>query len=367
VDYDVFDNMVEGVQIIGPDLRYVYANDTVAVRGETTRRSLVGRRMSECYPCIEETEICTAIQACLAEGRPSQLIDAFTFPDGSVGYVQLRIQPVAEGALVLSFDVTDQRRAEIAMRDLNVALEARVRERGALVRAKNEELEQIAYIMSHHLQEPLRTIQSFVDVLREDGTEKLHGDAGAAVNFIVDASRRIQTLVKALLDFSCLDRPRDRGEAALEELLDSVLHNLHASIEETGAQVEADPLPTLTVYPAEFEQLLHNLVSNALKFRRPDVRPHIRISAQDGPEAWTFHVSDNGIGFDMQSADKIFRVFHRLHKRSSYEGTGIGLANCRKIVSLHRGKIWCESEPGMGSTFSFSIPVVQEPGKESCL
>jgi len=355
-DYSIFDHMIEGVQILDRDLRYVYVNDAVATHGKSTKSALVGSIMRESYPGIEKTEVFRLIRACLDQQRFRQMINEFHFPDGSVGYFQLRIQPVPEGVLILSFDITEQRLAELAMHDLNAVLESRVAERTAELRARNEELQQIAYIASHDLQEPLRTMRSYVEVLAEECRDQLDETARASLDFIVGASVRMQGLIRALLDYARLDGAKQRQRTDTRVLLDDVLADLAALIERTGAQVEVGELPTLEVYRAEFGQLLQNLLSNAIKFRKPDVPPHVRVEAEPQGDRWLFRVIDNGIGFDMRFKDKIFLLFQRLHPRTAYEGAGIGLAHCKKIVTLHGGEIGCQSEPGVGSTFFFAIP-----------
>jgi len=173
----------------------------------------------------------------------------------------------------------------------------------------------------------------------------------------------MQRLIHALLDYSRIGRTGDAEPTDLGALLDTVLADLATRIAETGAVVEAGPLPTLEVHRAEFSQLLLNLLSNALKFARPGVTPRVRAEAEPSANGWTVRVRDNGISLDMRFKDKIFRMFQRLHSRSVYDGTGIGLAHCKKIVGLHGGRVDVTSTPGQGSTFSFTIPLPpnQEP------
>ena len=356
IGYEVFDHMIEGVQIIDPDMRYVYVNEAVAQHGKSSREALVGTTMSESYPGIERTELYRLIRECLDEQRSQQLVNEFDFPDGSKGYFQLRMQPIPEGVLILSFDVTDQRRAEQAMADLNTALEERVEERTALLRARNEELAQIAYIASHDLQEPLRTIRSHVELLAEDLGPRLDDDSRTSLGFVTSAAKRMQSLIAALLDFSRLDRPAERERTDLDALVGSVIGDLAGLVERTGATIEVEPLPTLDVFPAELRLLFQNLLSNAVKFRAPERPPEVKVGARREAGAWRFTVTDNGIGFDPRFRDKVFMIFQRLHARSEYEGTGIGLAHCKKIVALHGGEIGCESTPGEGSTFHFTLP-----------
>jgi len=193
-------------------------------------------------------------------------------------------------------------------------------------------------------------------VLEEESGDTLTGTARVALGFIGGAAARMQSLVRALLDYSRLGRNPLRETTDVRALVEEILVDLSTLVQGCGARVDVGPLPTVSVFRAEFRQLLQNLLSNALKFRQPDTPPHVRVTAAPEPGRWVFRVADNGIGFDMRFADRIFRVFQRLHAPAVYEGTGIGLANCKKIVALHGGEIGCESEPGVGSTFWFAIP-----------
>ena len=209
MDYSIFDHMIEGVQIIDRDFRYVYVNEAVAKHGRADKASLLGATMTESYPGIERSDMFAHIRACLEEQRAHQMINEFTFPDGGTGYFQLRMQPIPEGVLILSFDITAQKRAELKTQELNAILEARVQDRTAALQARNEELEQIAYVASHDLQEPLRTIRGFVDVLDEGYRDQLVGEGHTALAFITEAATWMQQLVRALLDFSRLGRTRE--------------------------------------------------------------------------------------------------------------------------------------------------------------
>lgn len=363
MDYAAFDDMIEGVQIVDRDFRYVYVNAAVAEHGKTTRPALVGKTMVESYPGIEHTEVFRLIRSCLDARTSHQMVNEFRFPDGSTGYFQLRIQPVPEGALVLSFDVTEQRRAEIAMRDWNALLEAQVRERTALLEARNDELEQIAYIASHDLQEPLRTLRSHVDVLVEDCGDRIEGDALEAIGFIRTAAERMQTLVGALLDYARLGHEHVREPTDLGELVAGVLRDLSSLVASSGAVIEVGALPTLPVYRAALALLFQNLVTNGIKFAKPGQPPSIRVEATRAADRWEIAVRDRGIGFDMAHKDKIFVLFQRLHGRAAYAGTGIGLAHCKKVVAMHGGEIRAESVVGEGSTFTFTLPIAASPGE----
>ncbi len=221
---------------------------------------------------------------------------------------------------------------------------------------KNIELEQFAYIASHDLQEPLRTISSFVDLLLEDYGKQLDSGADVYLDYISDASQRMTQLIKGLLDYSRIGNQSKLSEVNCGQLLLDITKDLDVVIAENCADVSWSELPTLVSYESEFRQLLQNLISNAVKFHNPGVKPEVQISAQRDGGLWRFTVADNGIGIEAQYIDRIFMIFQRLHTHQEYEGTGIGLAHCKKIVDLLGGTIWVESTPGEGSRFHFTAP-----------
>jgi PAS domain S-box-containing protein len=233
---------------------------------------------------------------------------------------------------------------------------ARVRVEQELQRS-NAELEQFAYVASHDLQEPLRMVASYTQLLARRYGDKLDGDAKEFISFAVDGVTRMQALINDLLAFS---RVGTRGgafeEVAADAVLDRVLTTLGPSIQDAGAQIIREPLPIVQADPLQLGQVFQNLLSNAIKFRKPDSAPRVRISAEPENEEWVFAVTDEGIGIEAQYMDRIFILFQRLHTRADYPGTGIGLAICKKIVERHGGRIWLRSTPGEGSTFYFSLP-----------
>lgn len=223
------------------------------------------------------------------------------------------------------------------------------------LRRSNAELQEFAYVASHDLQEPLRAVAGCVQLLKKRYAQAIDSKADEYINHAVAGVNRMQNLIEDLLTYSRLGR-REQSYTMTDctKLLDDVRNDLRASIEESGAQITADPLPAILADSVQLQQLLQNLLSNAIKFRRG--KPEIHVSARQQQNEWVFSVRDNGIGIDPQYFERIFAIFQRLHTRSAYPGTGMGLAICRKIVERHGGKIWVESEPGKGSTFLFSIP-----------
>ena len=220
---------------------------------------------------------------------------------------------------------------------------------------KNKEMEQFAYVASHDLQEPLRTIGSYISLLEENYGPQLGGDAAIYMEFVASASQRMSQLISGLLDYSRLGKDRVLTQVDANALLHLVRLDLGARLRQTGAQLTIAVLPTIAAYELELRQLFQNLISNALKFQRPGVQPQIEVGAFAQAKGWVFFVKDNGIGIEAKFQAKIFQLFQRLHHSDTYEGTGIGLAHCKKIVELHHGQIWVESEPGQGSTFYFTI------------
>ncbi|NML21573.1 HAMP domain-containing protein [Pseudoflavitalea sp. G-6-1-2] len=241
------------------------------------------------------------------------------------------------------------------IKDNNVNLEKTVELRTAELERKNKELEQFAYVASHDLQEPLKTVSGFVGLLRKQYQGRLDENADRYLAYIVQASDRMKTLIKDLLDYSRIGRAIAFVKADCNILLHEVLADMNQNIRENKAVVKADDLPVLYAYPTELKLLFQNLISNAIKFKKPGAVPEVNISISNTPGFWRFAVSDNGIGIDQQHRDRIFIIFQRLHNRKDYEGSGIGLAHCKKIVELHGGEIWVESTPGKGSTFFFTI------------
>jgi len=222
----------------------------------------------------------------------------------------------------------------------------------------NSALEQFAYVASHDLQEPLRTMSAYAQLLSNDYRGKLDADADRFLHFLVSASTRMSTLVRDLLAYARFTTEEERpSSVALDEDLEAALTHLDQAIKESGASVTHDPLPTLQVDRGQMVRLFQNLVGNALKYRKPAESPRVHIKAeQKGPE-WVISISDNGIGFDPKFASIIFTPFKRLHTAEEYPGTGVGLTICRRIVQAQGGRIWAESEPLKGTTFFFTLPV----------
>jgi signal transduction histidine kinase len=252
---------------------------------------------------------------------------------------------------------------------LRVALRARARQyqvRDLLAELKrsteeltrsNQELEQFAYVSSHDLQEPLRTITSYADLLMLRQRSRLDPDAMRYLDYMQEGALHAQELIQGLLGYASITKRDYRFEEAdLETLLKSALSSLKLAIEESGAVVTHDPLPRLKVNGMQIAQLFQNLISNGIKYCRVK-KPQVHIKARQENEKWIFSVRDNGIGIDPQFKERVFMIFKRLHSKNEFPGTGIGLAICKKIVEQHGGEMWVESEMGTGSVFYFTLPV----------
>lgn len=353
--YSIFDKMIEGIQIVNPDWIYLYVNDTVALHGKYSKKELLGHTMMERYSGIENTEMFAQMQKCLQEQKPHQMINEFDFPDGSKGYFELRMQPVEEGIIVMSFDVTKQKLAEQFLHYTNAQLDEKVKLRTSELMSKNKELEQFTYIASHDLQEPLRTISNYIEVLQEDYGQGFDPTALGYLEAMGSAAKRMSLLAKSLLDYSRLGLHKKLKQVNCQNIVQEVVADLQNQMQKSEAKVTVGILPTLAAYETELRQLFQNLISNALKFRKEGVKPEINIQAKEQNIKWEFSVVDNGIGIDPLYFGRIFQIFQRLHLATEYEGSGIGLAHCKKIAELHGGEISVQSEPKKGSTFVFTI------------
>jgi PAS domain S-box-containing protein len=271
--------------------------------------------------------------------------------DGRVIDVSLTASPIRAasgeiiGASSIVRDITEQIRTEEALARQSVELQR-----------SNAELERFAYVASHDLQEPLRTVTNYVQLLARRYRGKLDSDADEFIGYAVDSANRMRQLIQDLLSYA---RIHTRGDAfelvSLAEIVAETLDGLQLALGESGAAVTWGPLPVVLADPSQMGQLLSNLIANAIKFRGADP-PAIDLRAERRGSEWVVSLRDNGIGIDPQFFNRIFIVFQRLHGMSEYPGTGIGLALCKRIVERHGGRIWVESQPGRGSVFFFTLP-----------
>jgi len=269
--------------------------------------------------------------------------------DGMEFPVEISLSPLEtdEGLWVSAAirDITEKKRDHEALRDYARKLEI-----------SNNNLEQFAYVASHDLQEPLRTITNFAQILSENKHTKLDEDSKVYMNYIVSASERMKVLIRELLMYSRIGKKRVIEIVNCETVINDVLTDMNLLIKENGTKITIHPLPTIMASKTELNQLFMNLINNAIKYRKADTQPEVEIAAERDGNHWLFSVKDNGIGIGKEFSERIFVIFQRLHNQNKYSGTGIGLATCKKIIEMNGGKIWVESDTGQGSTFYFTLP-----------
>jgi PAS domain S-box-containing protein len=272
--------------------------------------------------------------------------------DGSEFPLEISLSPMTpdQGETLIITNIRD-----ITARKI---VDERLRAVAADLARSNAELEQFAYVASHDLQEPLRMVSSFTQLLARRYQGKLGEDADEFIGFAVDGAQRMQELINDLLTYSRVGtRGLELQAVDLTQVVDQVVTDLAAAIAEAQASVTRDTLPTVLGDPIQLRQLFQNLIANGIKFRRPGQPPLVHVSAIQAGGAWQFSVSDNGIGIEPQYQERIFALFQRLHSRAEYPGTGIGLAICKKIVERHGGQIRVDSEPGRGTTCVVRLPM----------
>ncbi|HEV2424390.1 MAG TPA: PAS domain S-box protein, partial [Terriglobia bacterium] len=347
----LFERNLAGVFQAEAGGRLTDCNDACAhMLGYASREEMVNIPLGD---LALDSEAALAASECLAEQKALTNFEiALKGQNGEPVWVIANVSVVQncgthyEGTVI---DVTARKRAEEALRSRTVELER-----------SNADLEQFAYVASHDLQEPLRMVANFTQLLRERYEGRLDQDADEFIGFAVEGATRMQNLIAGLLSYARVkSRARELESADSEAVLGRCLTTLRAAIRESEAQVTHDPLPAVLADDLQLEHVFQNLVSNALKFRGSDP-PQVHISAERNGAQWVFSVKDNGIGIDPRFYERIFVIFQRLHTRQAYPGTGIGLSICKRIVERHGGRIWVESEEGKGATFYFTMSAVPE-------
>jgi signal transduction histidine kinase len=293
--------------------------------------------------------------------RCNLLVLSLFFQHEQIGFIVFemgqRVQKVYE---ILRHQISSSLKGALLVRGLEEAERALEKKAAELARS-NKDLEQFAFVASHDLQEPLRMVTNYMQLLKRRYEGQLDEDADEFIDFAVDGANRMHQLISALLMYSRIDT---KGEppvpTASEKALNQVLLNLQVAIEEKGATISHGELPIVMADELQLAQLLQNLIGNAIKFGKEGVRPEVHVGARQVDGKWEFSVRDNGIGIDPKYSDHLFELFQRLHGRGEYPGTGIGLAVCKRIVERHGGRIWVESKPNRGSTFYFTLLAVPQ-------
>ena len=333
-----------------PDVPTVYCNAAFEKITGYTKEEVVGRNCRFLQGEDHDQPGLDAIRQAIRDGTEGKAELRNYRKDGRVFWNEFFIAPVkdSQGTLThfigIQTDVTRRKNQEAEL----------ARKTEALAHS-NAELQQFAYVASHDLQEPLRMVASYTQLLRKRYQGKLDDDADEFIGYAVDGADRMQRLIRDLLEYSRVESANKSFESTeCERILHHVMSNLSASIRDHHATVTHDPLPTIYANPTLLTQVFQNLIGNALKFQG-SAPAGIHVGAHALSDGWKFFVRDNGIGIPPDQRDRIFAIFQRLHGRSDYPGTGIGLAICKRIVEQHNGTIWVDSEPGKGSTFFFTV------------
>jgi PAS domain S-box-containing protein len=353
--HQLLDSVVEGTTdpIYVRDLedRFLLANSACARLFGRGADQVLGRTMRELLPNDSYYAVAQSDREVVLAGD-TRTVDEVAEIDGVSRIFLTTKGPYRDadqktiGTMGVARDITERKRSEERL--VKTAME---------LKRSNDELQQFAYVASHDLQEPLRMVASFTELLAKRYRGRLDSDADEFIAFAVDGCNRMQGLIRDLLAYSRLGTSgKTIHRCSGEDALISALANLRTAVEESGAVVTHDPLPVIWSDDKQLTQLFQNLVGNAIKYRSGEV-PRVHISAtKNHDNEWIFSVRDNGMGIDPQYFERIFILFQRLHRQNEFEGTGIGLAICRKIVERLGGRIWVESQPGKGSTFYFALP-----------
>ena len=349
----IFENTIAGIFQTSLEGRFISANPALArIYGYDSPEALIDsiKDISR-QICVDPNRREEYLRVLQEEGKVTNFEFQSYRKDGSMIWVSTNARMVRGKDGEVSYiegsaqDITDRKRAE---KDVKEKEEELVR--------SNEELERYAYLASHDLQEPLRMVTSYMQLLERRYKDKLDQDAKEFIEFAVDGAMRMHRLINDLLTYS---RVGTRGKALAptdtEGVFEQSLSNLQVTIKERRAQVTHEPLPKVMADDVQLGQLFQNLVGNAIKFNQQEA-PRVHVSAIQRSGEWVFSVKDNGIGIDPEFKERIFVIFQRLHVKDDYPGTGIGLAVCKKIVERHGGRIWVESEIGKGATFYFTLP-----------
>ncbi len=352
-----FKNTIAPLALLDKDFNFIHVNEAYAKSAQRDVSDFPGHNHFEFYPSDAKAifeQVVKTKEVFQTIARPFTYAD---HPEWGVTYWDWTLTPILDktgevGFLVLSLNnVTERKRAEEKTAQLIIEL-----------RRSNAELEQFAHLAAHDLQEPLRMVACYVQMLKQRYKGRLDAEADEFIAYAADGAEHMSGMVNDLLLYSSLDKHfKPFQPADCQVMLEKACSNLKAAIAESGAEITHDPMPVVAADETHLVQVFQQLLENAIKFRS-DEKPRIHISAVQKGKEWVFSVRDNGIGIEPEYFERIFIIFQRLHARKKYPGTGIGLATCKKIIDHHGGRIWVESKPGEGSKFYFTLPVGRDGG-----
>jgi len=357
----IFECTADAISVSDLEARIVDVNEaTVRTSGCSSKEDVIGRNGLEFIAEKDHQKLIEAMMKIFKQGGIGKIECTMYRKDGEGYDGEMNLAALRDsagkpvGAIGVTRDISERK-----------SMEKKVQQLVEELKRSNTELEQFAYVASHDLQEPLRMISSYVQLLSRRYKGKLDKDADEFIEYAVDGSSRMMGMIQALLTYSRVGTKGKPPEPTnCEVILGQVLKNLQAALAESGAEVTHEPLPVIMADGVQMGQLFQNLISNGIKFQAEGVKPKVHISVEDNGNDWIFSFGDNGIGIDPQYQDRIFVIFQRLHGKQEYKGTGIGLAVCKRIVERHGGRIWVESELGKGATFKFTIPKNREEVKD---
>jgi PAS domain S-box-containing protein len=354
----LIDNVPDYIYVKDTELRHIINNKAnVELIGALSEAETIGKTVVDYFGSEVANVFMEEDRKVLASGQPILNVEEkIVGRNNEVRWLLTSKIPLIEkeqavGLIGISRDITERKKAELLLHDLNASLS----DQASRLAASNAELERFAYVASHDLQEPLRMVRSFLQLLKKKSESQLDADSHRYIDLAVEAAERMKHLISDLLEYSRIGVVQERLERVdMNVVVQRALEVLRESIISSGAHMDIQPLPTVNGIKIQLGQVIQNLVSNALKYSGTSA-PQIKIEGSEEATFWRFSVSDKGIGIDPRFHDKIFVIFQRLDNQSETKGSGIGLAICKRIVESHGGKIWVESSPEEGSTFHFTI------------
>jgi PAS domain S-box-containing protein len=351
----ILDSISDNFYALDKNFNFTYLNAAAEKLLNGHGGSLIGKNIWETFPILKGEEFYANAQLSVNSRKPIH----FEYHSSIVNcWFEENFYPTEDGLSVFFKSIDERKHAEARMKEMNLELEKKATELSSI----NAELERFAYVASHDLQEPLRMVNGFLQLLHKKHAEQLNEDAKSYIDFAIDGSNRMKNLISDLLQYSRAGGMNmELEDVSMNKVVEDVQLLLKAAIQEKNAKIDIGNLPDIVANKTAITQLLQNLIGNALKYQPDKQIPHIQIKADQTHAGWLFSVADNGLGIIESQREKVFEVFQRLHSKQKFTGTGIGLSICKKIVERLGGKIWVEANLPQGCLFKFVIPFVQLP------